>query len=88
MFRVLLPNGTAVEVPEHADPVRTRALLLMATKKRALCRATHNARFSVAIHSGTPPALWAVAAGVGLLIGNPWYAPYPIAGAKGGGQRQ
>ena len=44
---------------------------------------------------GTPPALrrqqaalWAVAAGVGLLIGNPWYAPYPIAGAKGGGQRQ
>ena len=28
MFRVLLPNGTAVEVPEHADPERARALLL------------------------------------------------------------
>ena len=28
MFRVLLPNGTAVEVPEHADAERARALLL------------------------------------------------------------
>ena len=28
MLRILLPNGTAVEVPEHADVERTRALLL------------------------------------------------------------
>lgn len=27
-FRVLLPNGVVVEVPEQADPARCRALLL------------------------------------------------------------
>jgi hypothetical protein len=28
MFRVLLPNGVVVEVPEQAEPARCRALLV------------------------------------------------------------